>query len=160
MIFWLFTLFTFCIFFWFRSGIYDYLRLSKISKTYIRKNRKGIKNYWFYTRIHKQHPLGYLYHLNAVFLTLILLYLFFLIIFGIFNFGKLVIMFLTVSLCIVEIPASIVFARYDALAEYGVSFVVIARRKENVGYYSSIIFYLLPVITIVLTIMSIKACFG
>lgn len=160
MIFWLFTLFTIFIYFWFRSGIYEYLRLSKMSKTYIRKNRKGVINYWFYTQIHKQRPLGYLYHLNAIFLILILLHLFFTIVFEIFGFGKLVVLFLTVVLCIVELPATIASARYDALAEYGVSFVLLAKRKENVGYYSSITDYLLFAISVFLTIMCIKVYIG
>lgn len=160
LIFWLFILYSIFTYFWFRSGIYDYLRLSKISKSFIRKNRKGVINYWFYTQIHKQRPLGYLYYLNSIFLILILLYIFFVIIFGIFNFGKLIIIFLTVSLCIIEIPASIFSARYDALAEYGDSFVLLAKRKESSGYYSSIAYYLLPVIAVVLTIMSIRTYFG
>ena len=52
----------------FRSGIYSYLRLSKMSKTYIKKNRKGFINYWLYYSINKQNSLGILYGLNLTFI--------------------------------------------------------------------------------------------
>ncbi len=52
----------------FRSGIYSYLRLSKMSKAYIKKNRKGFINYWLYHSINKQNSLGILYGLNLIFL--------------------------------------------------------------------------------------------
>lgn len=46
----------------FRSGIYAYLRLSKNSKTFIKKSKKGFLNFWFYKKLKRE--LGYAYHLN------------------------------------------------------------------------------------------------
>ena len=36
----------------FRFGVDSYLRVNKNSKTFIRKNKKGFLNYWFYKKIH------------------------------------------------------------------------------------------------------------
>lgn len=38
-----FVLYSLFLYTWFRCGIYDYLRVSGRSKTYIHKNRKGMK---------------------------------------------------------------------------------------------------------------------
>ena len=50
-----------------RSVIVIWLRLRGRSKTYIRKNKKGMNNYWWYEEIHKEHNLGVVYYLNKWF---------------------------------------------------------------------------------------------
>ncbi len=55
-------------YFHFRSGVYAYCRISKMSKIYIRKNTKGISNFWLYSQLHKQDDLGVLYYLNLIYL--------------------------------------------------------------------------------------------
>ena len=53
----------------FRCGVYAYCRISKMSKSYIRKNTKGASNFWLYSQLHKQNNLGALYYLNLIYLV-------------------------------------------------------------------------------------------
>jgi hypothetical protein len=140
----------------FRSGIYDLLRLSKRSKSYIRKNRKGIKNYWLYSQIHQEHPLGAVYYLNIVFLFLLLIFSIITILFGYVMFLRIPVVVLATLLCLIEIPSMIWFARIDALSEYGKTFVLLARRRENRGYYSSVFYISSCIIPVALVILCIK----
>lgn len=123
----------------FRGGIYDYLRLSKMSKTNIRKNRKGLKNYWIYQSIHEQHSLGILYGLNILFLTSTIVYSVLVITLGFIKTLQPILFVLSVLLCIVEIPTMALASIYDCKAEFGRSFVLLTKRKESNGYYSSLL---------------------
>ena len=58
----------FCLFTYthFRCGVHAYCRISKMSKSYIRKNTKGASSFWLYTQLHKQNNLGALFYLNLI----------------------------------------------------------------------------------------------
>lgn len=53
---------------YFRCGIGAYCKLRRMSKTFIRKNKKGAANYWLYKQLHNQKNLGSLYYINYIFL--------------------------------------------------------------------------------------------
>lgn len=53
----------------FRLSINSWLRRKKVSKSSIKKLKKGKKNYWWYEAIHAQYGMGMLYYLNK-FLTI------------------------------------------------------------------------------------------
>lgn len=53
-----------------RGTIDSWLRLRGRSKTYIRKHKKGVKNYWLYEELHKELNLGVMYHLNKWFVII------------------------------------------------------------------------------------------
>ena len=53
-----------------RGAIDSWIRLRGRSKTFIRKHKKGIKNYWLYEELHKELNLGVMYHLNKWFVIL------------------------------------------------------------------------------------------
>ena len=59
----------------FRNGVYAYCRTSKMSKSYIRKNTKGISNFWLYSQLHKNKNLGALYYLNLIYLFCLIAFL-------------------------------------------------------------------------------------
>ncbi len=65
----------------FRGGMYDYFRLRKISKTKIRKSKKGAKNYWWYEQLHVEYCFSKLYYLNKsftiIYLSALILHIFF-----------------------------------------------------------------------------------
>ena len=121
----------------FRGGIYDYLRLSKMSKTNIRKSKKGLKNYWLYQSIHEQHSLGILYGLNILFLIFTIVYSTLVFTLGFIKTLQPLLVILSICLCIVEIPTMAIASIYDCKAEFGRSFVLLTKRKESNGYYSS-----------------------
>ena len=50
-----------------RGAIDSWIRLRGRSKTFIRKHKKGIKNYWLYEELHKELNLGVMYYLNKWF---------------------------------------------------------------------------------------------
>ena len=68
-------LFGFFTYFHFRCGVYSYCRISKMSKTYIRKNTKGASNFWLYSQLHKQDNLGAFYYLNLIYLFILTAFL-------------------------------------------------------------------------------------
>ncbi len=145
----------------FRSGIYSYFRLSGISKSYIAKKRKGTKNYWLYSAIHKERPMGFLYYLNAAFLLLLPLHFLFAALLGIFEFMRLPAFILALLLCSVQLPAAVLASRYDTLETYGSPFVLLVRRKDgSKGYHSSLFFVLAWVIPAGLVILSAAEVFG
>ena len=59
----------------FRCGVHAYCRISKMSKSYIRKNTKGASNFWLYSQLHKQNNLGTLYYLNLIYLLCLIAFL-------------------------------------------------------------------------------------
>lgn len=134
----------------FRSGIYDYLRSAKMSKSNIRKKRKGFKNYWLYQSIHKERPLGVLYGLNYLFFIVTVLYsvlalaLGFLKAFQPFLFG------LSILLCWIEIPSTVIASVHRCNEEFGKPFVWLAKRKALGGYHSSLTDMLSSSVTILL----------
>lgn len=144
----------------FRGGIYEYLRLSKISKTYIRKNRKGVNNYWLYSQINREHSLGIIYFLNAIFLYLFIFSSVITILFGYLEISRIPIIVLTIILCLVEIPVLIWFSRIDSLMEYGIPFVLLKKYRHTRGYYSSVFFMLFWTIPAAFVLLCIKETFG
>ena len=124
----------------FRGSIYDYLRLSRVSKTYISKNRKGIKNYWLYSQIHKEHPLGILYYLNIAYIFSIIAFLLITVFLGRLRVFRIVVAVLSVVMCLIEIPCGIFAVIPDCKAEYGKPFVLFAPRKETNKIYSSVVY--------------------
>lgn len=122
----------------FRSGIYSYLRLSKMSKTYIRKNRKGFINYWFYHAINEQNPLGILYGLNLTFFIATATFMLFSILLGYIKALQPILFVFSIVLCVIEIPCMIISSIHSDREEYGKPFVLFAKRKYYGGYTSSL----------------------
>ena len=132
----LYNILLYCIF---RSGIYDYLRLSKMSKNSIKKNRKGFKNYWLYQTIHKQAPLGILYRLNYIFLIFTAIFTVLAIAVGFIQIFRPIVFACSVLLCLIEVPSTILASIYSNKLEYGKAFVFLVKRKHGRGYRSSLI---------------------
>ena len=126
----------------FRGGIYSYLRLSKMSKTYIKKNRKGFINYWLYHSINKQNSLGILYGLNLAFFIATISFMLFAITLGYIRGLKLILLAFSVVLCVIEIPCVIIADIHEKKANYGKPFVFLAKRKHVRGYTSSLLDWL------------------
>ncbi len=140
----LYNLFLYAIF---RSGIYDYLRLSKMSKSNIKKCTKGFMNYWFFQSINKQMPLGILYDLNGIFLIFTAVFTLLTVSIGYIKMFQPVLLVISVLLCLIEIPAVILESIYANKIEYGRAFVFFAKRKHSGGYTSSLLEMLSWVIT-------------
>lgn len=52
----------------FRTGVDTYLRHTRrMSRTRIRKSKKGKRNYWWYQRLHEEERLGALYYVNKIY---------------------------------------------------------------------------------------------
>ena len=126
----------------FRGGIYSYLRLSKMSKSNIKKNRKGFINYWLYHSINKQTSLGILYGLNFTFLITTVAFLLFVIALGYIEALQPILLAFSIVLCIIQIPSVIIASVHTNNAEYGKPFILLAKRKYLRGYTSSLIDWL------------------
>ena len=123
----------------FRGGIYDYLRLSKMSKKNINKHRKGFKNYWLYVSINHQTPLGILYYLNIIFLVSTIAFSVLAVALCFIKVLQPVVFACSILLCIIEIPTVFLASVYSYKAEFGTPFVLFARRKLTGKFCSSLI---------------------
>lgn len=123
----------------FRGGIYDYLRLCKMSKNNIKKSRKGLKNYWLYLSIHKQTSLGILYYINIVFLISTIAFSIFTIALGFIKMLQPIVLVFSIAICVIEIPSTMLASIYNYRAEFGKPFVLLARRKYTNKLCSSLI---------------------
>ena len=123
----------------FRSGIYSYLRLLKMSKTYIKKNRKGFINYWLYYSINKQNSLGILYGLNLAFFIVTLAFMLSTITVGYIRTLQPILFAFSIVVCVIEIPCMIIASIHSNNEDYGKPFIFLAKRKHWRGYTSSLI---------------------
>ncbi len=107
----------------FRSGVYAYCRISKMSKSYIRKNTKGASNYWLYSQLHRQNNLGALYYLNLIYLFALNA---FLIAFALswISFLRIPVMIFGILLGVVTIPVFFSSLIYTNIEDVGQAFVV------------------------------------
>ena len=140
----------------FRSGIYSYLRLSKMSKSNIKKNRKGFVNYWLYYSLNKQNSLGFLYGLNLIFFVATFTFMLFAITLGFIEALQSILLAFSVVLCIIEIPCVIIASIHSNSENYGKPFIVLAKRKYSRGYTSSLIDWLSWSITAFLVYLSFQ----
>ena len=140
----------------FRGGIYSYLRLSKMSKTYIKKNRKGFINYWLYHSINKQNSLGILYALNLAFFIATISFMLFAITLGYIRGLQLILFAFSVVLCVIEIPCMIIASIHSNKEDYGKPFVFLAKRKHLRGYTSSLLDWLSWAMTALLIYLSFQ----
>ena len=140
----------------FRGGIYSYLRLSKMSKTYIKKNRKGFINYWLYYSINKQNSLGILYGLNLIFIIATFTFIVFAITLGFIEALQSILIVFSIVLCTIEIPCMIISSIHSNIENYGKSFIFLAKRKHMRGYTSSLIDWLSWLMTAFLIYLSFQ----
>lgn len=96
----------------FRSGVYSYCRIQKRSKTFIRKNRKGKKNYWLYSQLHEKCNLGYLYYGNLIFLIVFAIYMF-LLMFSWISWMRIPVILTALLLGIIQIPNTFYAMQYS-----------------------------------------------
>ena len=140
----------------FRDGIYSYLRLSKMSKTYIKKNRKGFINYWLYHSINKQNSLGILYGLNLAFFIATISFMLFAITLGYIRGLQPILFVFSVVLCVIEIPCMIIASIHSNKEDYGKPFVFLAKRKHVRGYTGSLLDWLSWAMTALLIYLSFQ----
>lgn len=134
-----FVVYSLFLYAWFRCGIYDYFRVSGRSKTFINKNRQGLKNYWLYTQLHAQCPLGVRYPLNCLFLFVLIVYSVLTLSLGYLPFLRIPIRVLAILLGCVQLPALLSVAKYEALAKFDRPFVLFEREKQlKKGMFSSL----------------------
>lgn len=133
----------------FRGGVYDYLRLSKMSKTNIRKKRKGFWNYWLYLTVNREKPLGALFYLNILFFFTSIVFSGFTLCLGFIEVLGPLVTALAILLCAVQIPSMFLASIYSDKEEYGRCFVLLAKRKANRSYHSSLLTLFPWVVTVV-----------
>ncbi len=116
-------LFCFFTYFHFRCGVDSYCRISKMSKRYIRKNKKGASNFWLYSQLHKQNNLGVLYYLNLIYLFALIAFLTAFALSWI-SFLKTLVMIIGVLLGIATIPVFFASLTYTNIEAVGQAFVI------------------------------------
>jgi len=152
----LIVLLNLCTYFSFRSGISEFLRFKKMSKTNIRKNKKGFRNYWFYQEINKIKPLGWMYFANIIYFFLTLFYTVLALSLGYIKILQPVFFSVSILVCIVQIPTTIAQVYYSNLYTFGTP-VVLCRRYPNGRYLSTPLDYVWPwVITGLLICLSLE----
>ena len=157
MFYWMqiiFSLYSLLMYAIFRGGIYSHLRLRKISKTAIERNRKGFRNYWLYRDIQKNYGLGFIYGLNMTYFWGWLVHLSMALLAIAFSWLELPLFICSCLLCLLEIPAVIFASVNENRAEFGNAFVLLAMTKETGKLNSSLIDLFSWVFPIVLVYLS------
>ena len=126
-------------YFFFRGAVDTYLRRKKVSKTRIRKLKKGKKNFWLYESLHESFDMGRLYILNKTVIILYLANLTITVVLGWLRYATPVISGLYAVLMITVSIMSLFSSIQDNLDEYDVPVVLFRIRKDNRGC-DSIIF--------------------
>ena len=107
----------------FRCGVYAYCRISKMSKSYIRKNTKGASNFWLYSQLHKQNNLGALYYLNLIYLVCLIAFVVALALSWI-SFLRIPVMIIGIILGLTTIPVFFASLIYTNIEDVGQPFVI------------------------------------
>ena len=144
----IFAFYSFFIYALFRGGVDDFLRYNKNGKNFIRKNKKGFFNFWFYRQLHSKTHMSILYHFNCVTLLLTALYFFSVILFGWIFYLRIPLTALSIFLCILHIPATLFMFRYNNLRQYGKSFILFRYNKYYKRADTSLIDFGLSLISI------------
>ena len=133
------VLYNIILYMFFREGIYDFLRLSKVSKTYIKKNRHGVGNYWLFSAIHKQHSLGILYYLNIVYLSYTLFFSIATLALGYIKLLQPVLFIGSIVLLLIQIPCTVSSSVHICRMEFGNPFVLLTRDNQTKKLRSSLL---------------------
>lgn len=145
----------------FRFGVEAYCRVCRrMSKTMIRKNKKGASNFWLYTQLHKQKNLGKLYGLN--FICLVSLASFTVAtFFSWVPFLKIPVIIIGIFLGVTAIPAYFMALIYLNMEEFGRKFVLFKVYKGYNGksrQFASAVDWLFCVLPLVLYIFMLLKC--
>jgi hypothetical protein len=132
-------------------SVNSYLRHRKKSKTFIKKSKKGIANYWLYKKLHNEINLGYIYYFNLLLLVITPLYFVIVVSLGWLDVMALPIAVLNLLLCGIQVPSTVFSHIYDNYETYGQPFILLRRRYNN-GYDSSFVIFCCIVIMVVFSI--------
>lgn len=106
----------------FRCGVLSYCYYHKMSKPFIRKHRKGAKNYWLYTELHQHRGLGCFYALNYLFIVALSAFAV-VSIFSWIPWMQIPVALVGIVLCLIQIPSIFVTIIYSNRESFGQAFV-------------------------------------
>lgn len=121
----------------FRMSVDGWLRRKGISKSKIKKLKKGRKNYWWYETLHEQFGLGAIYHLNKLITIFYPAGLILSVTLGWLRFMVPVVTGIYAVVSVLSAVMSLFSSVQTNLDAYGTP-VVILRRTQNQGYTSSV----------------------
>ena len=115
----------------FRIGVKPYLKLNKISKSFIKKRTKGFRNYWFYSSLKQE--LGYVYYLNIILISGTATYSLLAVTLGWSEVLHFPIAVLNALLCTIQISALIFSDISCNKDEYGTPFIIWRKSRSGRG---------------------------
>ena len=115
----------------FRQGLSAANNISRKTKF------KGVKNYWWFEQAKTCGNLGKVYFVNKVFTIFYLFVAMAVIILGLFDFAKIIIISLIAVLGAMLIPMNFYAWINNNKKEFGKAFVLLRRRKDGTGTYDS-----------------------
>lgn len=121
----------------FRSAVGSWLRRKRISRSMIKKLKKGKKNFWWYEALHEEVNLGLIYHANKLITILYPINLVLALTLGWLRFMTPVITGLYTIISILSAGMSLFSSVQNNIEAYGTPIVVL-RRTENHGFTSSL----------------------
>lgn len=110
------------------------LRAKGKSKTYLRKSKKGLRNYWFFEKAHREIGLGLGYRLNIALLPATLVYSVFVAASCWIPAFQAAAAAWSVALAGIQIPAILWGFAWSNQAEFG-TFFVLFRRSAHARYF-------------------------
>lgn len=122
----------------FRLAVDSWLRRKKISKSRMKKLKKGKQNYWWYKALHEEVGLGMIYPLNKLFTILYPIELCLSLLLGWIRSFAPVISFLYAIISLLLAGMTLFSSVQHNIDEYGAPIVILRRTKRN-GFDSSIL---------------------
>ena len=136
----------------FRGAVDSRLRSRRISKTRIRKLKKGKRNFWWYEDIHKELDIGFLYGLNRFFTVVYPLTFLLAVTLG---WCRFMVPVITVLYALVGLSNGIMnlfSAIQSNMDNYGTPIVLLRRRRTpNRGFTSSVLDLVLALFPLVVS---------
>lgn len=124
---------------WFRLSVDSWLRkVKRVSKSKLKKLKVGKRNYWWYEAIHTEVNMGILYPINKLFTICWVCAFGLTLLTGMIRVMSIVIGIFCTATYILSIIMLVFSTVRSNLDEFGVAFVVFARRKTNKRIHSSL----------------------
>ena len=124
---------------WFRFSVDSWLRkVKRVSKSKLKKMKVGKRNYWWYEALHAEVNMGILYTVNKLFTICWVFAVGLTLLTGMIRIMSIVIGVFCMVTYILTIVMLIFSTMQSNLDEFGIPFVLIARRKETKRIHSSL----------------------
>lgn len=143
----------------FRVNYLDYLsKKLKIRERSLRKRMKGMKNFWWYQRLHEEYNIGFIYHLNRAFILSYVIAFAVTLLLGFVRALIPIICVLNILLYILTAVIAMIASAMDNLMNYGSVIVLLRRHPETKRIDSTVLDIFAMLFILAIGWVNLKLC--